>query len=440
MAKLSQAFLSSLGRPAMTQSLFDLGTAIGNVPNQYQEKKKRDADAAELSKHPEGSTQQLLIMAKHAARDGDRQLASQLVQRVKEMKALEVTQGQNALKAQMDAITFQQQQIALAEERAGTQLQSRAVIEDINSLMSGQGVPNSVRVRAAGVLKHALKSPDSAHTLRATVDQMLADAGKDPQTFTAINFVNPSNPLEIKAVRSDDEKGIQALMDAGWVKGSALNQNGSNELVIEEGPDGTKVIRFGKSSATAGEQTRDSGIANQNENLRGQVSQFREKIKSLRNPEAAFGVRGAAQDPDTPLGAAINIMMQFDAGEMTVEALSAAIGQKLTKEDVAEIKAARSSLANLQANARNVSRGVQDDRNASASEIELSKKVIRGLDAADTLDDVLASLDNFEELLDIREGAVGGGNSIPKVSSQKDYDSLPSGAIYIEDGETYRKP
>ena len=40
MAKFSQGFLSSLGRPAFSQSLFDLGAAIGGVPQQMQ---KRDA-------------------------------------------------------------------------------------------------------------------------------------------------------------------------------------------------------------------------------------------------------------------------------------------------------------------------------------------------------------------------------------------------------------
>lgn len=69
MARLSQAFLSNLGRPAMTQSLFDLGTAIGNVPSQYQEKKKRDADAAELAT---ATTQpeRMRILASQLERDG----------------------------------------------------------------------------------------------------------------------------------------------------------------------------------------------------------------------------------------------------------------------------------------------------------------------------------------------------------------------------------
>ena len=42
MASFSQGFLSNLGRPAMTQSMFDLGTAVGKMPQQYREKQKTD--------------------------------------------------------------------------------------------------------------------------------------------------------------------------------------------------------------------------------------------------------------------------------------------------------------------------------------------------------------------------------------------------------------
>ena len=50
MAKFSQGFLSSLGRPAFSQSLFDLGAAIGGVPQQMQKREvaqqqQKQADA-----------------------------------------------------------------------------------------------------------------------------------------------------------------------------------------------------------------------------------------------------------------------------------------------------------------------------------------------------------------------------------------------------------
>jgi hypothetical protein len=33
-----------------------------------------------------------------------------------------------------------------------------------------------------------------------------------------------------------------------------------------------------------------------------------------------------------------------------------------------------------------------------------------------------------------------GGASIPTVSTQAEFDKLPKGAVYMEDGKQYRKP
>lgn len=43
MATFSQQFLANLGRPAMTQGMFDLGAAIGGIPAQAREKKQLEA-------------------------------------------------------------------------------------------------------------------------------------------------------------------------------------------------------------------------------------------------------------------------------------------------------------------------------------------------------------------------------------------------------------
>ena len=42
MAKFSQQFLANLGRPAMTQGMFDLGAAIGGAPGQIKKKRQED--------------------------------------------------------------------------------------------------------------------------------------------------------------------------------------------------------------------------------------------------------------------------------------------------------------------------------------------------------------------------------------------------------------
>jgi hypothetical protein len=86
MAKFSQGFLSSLGRPAFSQSLFDLGAAIGGIPGQLQERKKKEQElqvfnqiaqaseqgtAAALEGNVEGVRQRIaqLSQARDAAKD-----------------------------------------------------------------------------------------------------------------------------------------------------------------------------------------------------------------------------------------------------------------------------------------------------------------------------------------------------------------------------------
>jgi len=49
MATFSQGFLSSLGRPQMAESLFGLGQAIGGVPGQIRERKRREEELARFN-------------------------------------------------------------------------------------------------------------------------------------------------------------------------------------------------------------------------------------------------------------------------------------------------------------------------------------------------------------------------------------------------------
>ena len=42
MATFSRGFLSQLGQPAMSQSLFNLGSALGSVPGAMKAKRKRE--------------------------------------------------------------------------------------------------------------------------------------------------------------------------------------------------------------------------------------------------------------------------------------------------------------------------------------------------------------------------------------------------------------
>ena len=99
--------------------------------------------------------------------------------------------------------------------------------------------------------------------------------------------------------------------------------------------------------------------------------------------------------------------MQLPPGEVAVETLAGIIGKPISSEEAASIKAVRSQLHNLVSNARSVTKGIQSTRGASTTEKDLAAKVIRGLEAKDDLEAVLASLEVFQELLTLRKAAVG---------------------------------
>ena len=165
MAKLSQAFLSNLGRPAMTQSLFDLGTAIGNVPNQYQEKKKRDADAAELAT---ATTQpeRMRILASQLERDGKTAQAQEV--RLK-ARALE---RQGDVEKQQDELFGQQQTRFEQEQEDRTRAEEarRAQVGLAKSTLGQVMDPESPatkaqRTKAENLLNVMNNNPEAAQAL-----------------------------------------------------------------------------------------------------------------------------------------------------------------------------------------------------------------------------------------------------------------------------------
>ena len=70
--------------------------------------------------------------------------------------------------------------------------------------------------------------------------------------------------------------------------------------------------------------------------------------------------------------------------------------------------------------------------NLSHDALDTSLKVVRGK---------MAKITSWQDASG-QAAPAGNGNSRqpPSVSSQAQYDALPSGAIYIEDGKQYRKP
>ena len=79
---------------------------------------------------------------------------------------------------------------------------------------------------------------------------------------------------------------------------------------------------------------------------------------------------------------------------------------------------------------------VNDDVETVRNKLAAIRKQIQGLNEAQRE----AYAEGFQALPGDKAAAKGGSSGIPTISSQAEFDKLPSGAEFMEDGEKYRKP
>jgi uncharacterized membrane protein len=229
MASFSQGFLNNLGRPAMTQSLFDLGSAIGQAPSQYRAKQQRASDAASL----EGLTreQKLLKMAEMAARDGNMQRAAQLEVEASKVARSQVTQGR-------EDETYSQKKLeseSLWESRVsdtGFQLNRlQGLIESDKASPQDKAAATNLQrvIKQAGALGGEKYSPrvdqllaeDYSHIVpvggkwvlnKKTGEWSSAPGSTDPKPFDFKTAKDASTPESfIKAMQANDPKLLEPI-------------------------------------------------------------------------------------------------------------------------------------------------------------------------------------------------------------------------------------
>lgn len=112
MAKFSESFLSQLGSPAMSQSMFDLGQAIGNVPNQMREQRKKQQFNQLMQQGQQamasGDAAALASIGQQLAAAGYQKESQQLTQASREASEKQKQQRQttNVSKGQQALATF----------------------------------------------------------------------------------------------------------------------------------------------------------------------------------------------------------------------------------------------------------------------------------------------------------------------------------------------
>ena len=87
MATFSREFLSNLGQPAMTQSLFNLGTALGSVPGAMKAKRKRKAQEQLFSELSPGSLEYTNALIAQAVEEEDWETVDRLSNQSKAQQA-----------------------------------------------------------------------------------------------------------------------------------------------------------------------------------------------------------------------------------------------------------------------------------------------------------------------------------------------------------------
>ena len=246
MAQFSQGFLSSLGRPAMAESLFGLGQAIGGLPGQRKEQQKQQ------------QLNQLMQQIQGAQGSGDfasMKILSQQLATIDPQQAAKVMQAATALEQQ------QGQQKAFEGLFTGEAQTPQAY------MTAGQ------QALAAGDLKTALALREQATALETTTRQKETKrkaALTELQGFMQDPRVSKEDKLQVRNVLQGlttgqtDVEAVEPQLDQfrDRFKPRAVGSRAAPQKfeVMEKQPDGSmkEVTKFAIQDPVTGELTYET--------------------------------------------------------------------------------------------------------------------------------------------------------------------------------------
>ena len=326
MARLSQAFLSNLGRPAMTQSLFDLGTAIGNLPQQRQAQKIRQANAAELQGVSEGSSEWYAIASRQAANAGDIETARQYAEMARESKMRERRAGAATLATSGELQKMRasvKEYAAMGDLEAATNLQnsikdieSKKGIEALRAYANAPGInladPKAREGFFAIARSYGVSDPDQmikdalAPKVSAKEQAELVSEGFDPANVDRFAKTGQVADLGRKSEeRKDKLTEFQKTVIASGVKEGSDEymqlMRGRSEMMSESG---TELDRVSQMQTLSGSLQKDP-IYKQNSKIASDSSKVLSTIDSIK-------LRMASGDPVSEL----NRVLERSASEL----------------------------------------------------------------------------------------------------------------------------
>ena len=154
MAQFSQGFLSSLGRPEMSQSLFGLGAAIGGVPGQIKQRQKEQA------------FNQLMQQVQAAQGSGDFASMKALSQQMAQ------TNPQQAAQIMQAAIAGEEKQKIAQEQIQGTRAGAQVLMSELQDYATDETIPEALRRQSGNFLRAAATAGDRASLLEPRVAEL----------------------------------------------------------------------------------------------------------------------------------------------------------------------------------------------------------------------------------------------------------------------------
>lgn len=263
MATFSQGFLSSLGRPQMAQSLFGLGQAIGGLPRQAQDRRKRE------------QFNQLMQQGQAAMASGDAAKLAQVGQQL--TSAGYAKEGQALTQASISASAKQKAQ---AEQMGQQRTSAQMLMTELQDYANNSQLPPAVRQQASNLLRAAAQAGDRATLLEPRVTQLrnlASQAGKPQVVSPGGALVSPTGEELYRAPFKPAEPKAPAKKDRKIIPPSKQDPN---FRVFEDG-ELVNTISVQSQGRTVEEVEMD------NERV-SQIVRIKGDIKDLMDPEGEY--------------------------------------------------------------------------------------------------------------------------------------------------------
>lgn len=263
MAKFSESFLSQLGRPAMSQSMFGLGQAIGNVPNQMREQRRKQ------------EFNQLMQQIQGAQGSGDFTSMKILAQ---QLAAMDPAQAAKVMQA---ATAGEEKQRKAQEQIQGTRAGAQMLMSELQDYASDPSLSAPIRTQASNLLKAAAQAGDRASLLEPRVAELRTRLG---QAAAKPVSLSPGGALVSPAGEVLYERPFKP---ASPVKPNIDIEKAGNNLYVFKDGERTDTIKIeeGKDESLKDRERRTAQIA--------QVVRSKADIMDLAGPDfMASGLTG----------------------------------------------------------------------------------------------------------------------------------------------------